>query len=69
MKFVFLSWRVETKLDQIVSCKGSFNNYVDRILQFFAPPPPLLRGQFLYPKRGRKQTFLTPPPLSFILST
>ena len=40
--------------------KGAFNNYVDRILPFLAPPP--LRGQFLYPERGQKQTFLTPSP-------
>ena len=35
--------------------KGSFNNYVDRILPFFGPPPPL---------REQKQTFLTPSPSS-----
>ena len=46
--------------------KGAFNNYVDRILPFFDPPP--LRGQFLYPKLGQKQIFFDPlPPL--ILST
>ena len=44
---------------------GAFNNYVDRISSFFDPFP--LRGQFLYPERGQKQTFLTPSP--FILST
>ena len=38
--------------------KGSFNNYVDRILTFFAPPAPL---------RGQKQTFFDTLPL--ILST
>ncbi len=27
----------------------------------FLPPPPL-RGQFLYPKRGQKQTFFDPLP-------
>ena len=42
--------------------KRSFNNYVDRILQFFDPPT--LRGQFLYPKRGQKQTFFDPSPPS-----
>ena len=41
---------------------GSFNNYVDRILPFFDPPP--LRGQFLYPERGQKQTFFDPLPSS-----
>ena len=40
--------------------KGAFNNYVDRILPFFDPPP--LRGQFLYPERGQKQTFFDPFP-------
>ena len=45
---------------------GAFNNYVDRILSFFDPPP--LRGQFLYPERGQRQNFFDPlPPL--ILST
>ena len=39
---------------------GSFNNYVDRILPFFDPTP--LRGQFLYPERGQKQTFFDPLP-------
>ena len=33
---------------------------------FFDPPPPLLRGQFLYPERGQKQTFFDP---LLILST
>ena len=42
--------------------KGAFNNYVDRILLFFDPPP--LRGQFLYPERGQKQTFFDPLPPS-----
>ena len=44
--------------------KGAFNNYVDRILPFIAPPParPALRGQFLYPERGEKQTFFDPLP-------
>ena len=28
----------------------------------FAPPP--LRGQFLYPGRGQKQTIFDPPPPS-----
>ena len=32
--------------------KGAFNNFVDKILPFFDPPP--LRGQFLYPDRGLK---------------
>ena len=60
-----------SKLQFLVQClsvylpKGSFNNYVDRILPFFDPLP--LRGQFLYPERGQKQTFFGPPPL--ILST
>ena len=42
--------------------KGAFNNYVDRILPFFVPSPPL-RGQFLYPELGQKLTFfdLLPP--------
>ena len=38
--------------------KGAFNNYVEIILPFFEPP---MCGQFLYPGRGQKQTFLTPP--------
>ena len=29
----------------------------------FLPPPPL-RGQFLYPERGQKQTFFAPLPTS-----
>ena len=37
---------------------GPFNNYVDRILPFFDPPP--LCGQFFYPDRGQKQTFFDP---------
>ena len=47
--------------------KRSFNNYVDRILQFFAPPP--LRGQFLHPVRGQNQTFfdLIPPHLVHVV--
>ena len=40
---------------------GAFNNYGDKIFSFFAPPP--LRGQFLYPERGQKQTFFDPPPI------
>ena len=39
---------------------GVIQQQVDRILPFFDPPP--LRGQFLYPERGQKQTFLTPSP-------
>ena len=46
-------------------CKGSFNNCVEIILPFFDPPS--LRGQFLYPERGQKQTFVDPSLL--ILST
>jgi hypothetical protein len=46
-----------------VGCtKGAFNNYVERILPFFDPPPPLMRGQFLYLERGQKQTFFDPLP-------
>jgi hypothetical protein len=60
----------ETKRDNFEAKKnfrkGSFNNYVDRILPFFDPPP--LRGHFLYPERGQKQTFFDPLP-PFILST
>ena len=41
-------------------CKGAFNNYVDKILPFYAPSP--LLGQFLYPERGQKQTFFDPLP-------
>ena len=37
--------------------KGVFNNYVDRISPFFDPLPPPLRGHFLYPEHGQKQTF------------
>ena len=33
---------------------------MDRVLPFFDPP--LLRGQFLYPERGQKQTFFDPLP-------
>ena len=44
--------------------KGAFKNYVDRILPFFDPPP--LRGQFLYPERGQKQTFFDPSPLHLV---
>ena len=52
-----------TKLYQAMlrnSAKGSFINYVDRILPFLTPPP--MRGQFLYPERGQKQTFFDPLP-------
>ena len=42
----------------MISYKGAFNNYVDRILPFFDPFP--LSGQFLYPERGQKQTFFGP---------
>ena len=47
---------------------GAFNNYVDRILPMFDPP---LRGQFLYPEHGQKQTFfdLLPPTLLPVLIT
>ena len=47
--------------------KEAFNNYGDIILPFFDPPP--LRGQFLYPERGLKQTFfeLLPPPLVHVV--
>ena len=37
---------------------GSFNNYVDRRLSFFDPPP--ICGEFSYPERGQKQMFLIP---------
>ena len=40
--------------------KGSFNNYVDRILPFFDPSP-APRGQFLYPERGQNRNFSEPP--------
>jgi hypothetical protein len=46
---------------RVTPVKGAFNNYVDRILPFFDVPHPL-RGQFLYPERGQKQTFLDPLP-------
>ena len=48
--------------------KGSFNNYVDRILPFFDPPPTPAWRQFLYPEHGQKQTFFDPSPPP-ILST
>ena len=41
----------------------TFNNYADRILPFFDPPP-FLSGQFLYPARGQKKTFFDPSCLS-----
>ena len=44
----------------ILFYRGSFNNYVDRILTFFDHPH--LRGQFLYPEREQKQTFFDPFP-------
>ena len=44
-----------------MTAKGSFNNYVDRILPFFLTPSPL-RGKFLHPDRGQKQTFFDPLP-------
>ena len=44
-----------------MGAKGAFNNYVDRIMPFFDPPPPL-HGQFLYSERGQKQTFFDPLP-------
>ena len=47
-------------LGVILLSLGSFNDYVDRILPFFDPPP--LRGKFLYPKRGLKQTIFDPLP-------
>ena len=45
-----------------VTLRGSFNNYVDRILPFFDHPT--LHRQFLYPERGQKQTFFDPLNLS-----
>ena len=48
-----------------VKPKGAFNNYVDRILPFFDPPPSL-RGQFLYPERGHFDPL--PPYLVHVLS-
>ena len=50
---------------EAVRYKGSFNNYVDRILPFFDPPP-TLQGQVLYPKREQKQTFFDPLPLHLV---
>ena len=50
-------------LDIVVSkilAKGAFNNYVDRTLPLFDPPP--LRGQFLYPEREQNKTFFGPLP-------
>ena len=50
------------------SYKGSFNNYVDTILQFFAPPLPLC-GQFytLSVDKRHEQIFFDPfLPLSFL---
>ena len=40
--------------------QGAFTNYVDRICHFLTPP--YLRGLFLYPECGQKQTFFDPPP-------
>ena len=49
-----------------------------KLIQSITQPPTLiarrafnnyLRGQFLYPKRGQKQTFVTPSPLPLIVST
>ena len=51
---------VYNKLSDQKCALGAFNNYVDRILPYFDPPP--LRGQFLYPKCGQKQTFFDPLP-------
>ena len=45
--------------------KGSFNNYVDRILHFFHSHLPLCR-QCLYPERGQNRHFLTPSPPYFV---
>ena len=43
-----------------VGPRGHSTTTWTEICHFFTPPP--LRGQFLYPERGQKQTFLTPSP-------
>ena len=60
--FVLELYRIKNTYDQVLG-KGAFNNSVDRILPFFDPPFPL-RGHFLYPECGRKQTFFDPLPSS-----
>ena len=40
--------------------KGSFNNYVDRILPFFDPPPCV--DSFYTLSVGKNRHFLTPSP-------
>ena len=49
-----------------ITFKGAFNNYVDRTLPF-SDPPPSLRGRFLYPERGQKQTFFDPLPAAHLV--
>ena len=57
VKFIFSN--KATKIDEI------FN--VDlTVLRFLTPHPPSLRGQFLYPMRGQKQTFFDPLPPYFV---
>ena len=47
-------------LSPALLANGPFNNYVDRILPFFDSFS--LRGQFLYPERGKNSHFWTIPP-------
>ena len=42
--------------------KGSFNNYVDRILPFFDPPPPSCVDSFYTLSVDKNGHFLTPSP-------
>ena len=51
--------------DTIEDTLGGIQQLRGQNFALFNPPPP--RGQFLYPERGQKQTFLTPSLL--ILST
>ena len=61
--FLYINFKISTLLIKAYISKGSFKNYVDRVLPFFDPPSPL-RGQFLYHERRQKQTFFDPLPPS-----
>ena len=54
---IFLSFLVEFGL-----LRGHSTTTWTEFCHFLIPPP--MRGEFLYPKRRQKQTFLTPPPSS-----
>ena len=59
---IFNSWMICVKMSIVFSngksSLGGIQQLRGQNFTIFWPPP--LRGQFLYPERGQKQTFLTP---------